>query len=460
MAGSTDHYGLSITAQGDSLADNGYKHTSTDRRTIDRKLYQGAEGHHHLGGSVAFVTTPAVPTLTRFATGGLIPAGTRVYYKVALVSSSGEEGAASAEAYIDTPAAAVEPAAPTLTYLTTGGALYGGDYYYALSAYVGANSSETRATGATFVTVVSTTGTNKVTVQFPSTPAGATGFNIYRRGPGESRYSYLTSQAMAGGLPVSFVDTGALTPNQNRTIPVVNTTNATNRIVVTYPGATPVVPTGYTWNIYRTYLNAQYTQSLLKHVVEFTSEATPTIITFFSDVGNATGSGTPVTVVPTIANPSKILLTSGAEVQGTLAPVNMVFCDVVEFAFPGTLVLTTGTFAWRCPYDHARIAYAIISLGVGSLAAGTQVIVDVNKYTLASSTWATIFTTQANRPRILVGYNESLEMTPNVTSLVKGDKLSVDIDQVAVAATPTDTDLLVQIKLWYSDATATSIVIP
>lgn len=463
MAGRTDHYGLSITGAGDSLSDDGYKHISEDRRVIDRKLYQGAEGHHHLGGTIALAATPAAPTVTRFDTGGLIPAATRVYYKIALVSTAGDESAASVEAYIDTPSAVVEPAAPTPTFLTTGGALNGGDYYYVLSAYKGANSSETRALASTFITVNSTTGTNKVTLTYPSKPSGATGFNIYRRSPGETRYFYLTSVDLSGATPAtSFVDTGSIAENCDRSVPVVNSTNSTNRIVITYPGATPVVPTGYTWKIYRTYLNGQYTQSLLKRVVEFTSEATPRITTFFTDVGNATGPGIPVTVVPTSTNPSKIILTDAAEVQGTLPPANVAgYPYTIEFSYGGTLSAAAGTFVWFCEFDHAIIQGCRAILGVGKSPASTSVIIDVNvgrSQAATPPTPTTIFTTQANRPTITVGKQFSTLAVPNRRTLILGDMLSVDIDQAGGGATPTDSNLLVNIYLWVVSDKTTSVI--
>lgn len=54
---------------------------------------------------------------------------------------------------------------------------------------------------------------------------------------------------------------------------------------------------------------------------------------------------------------------------------------------------------------------------------GSSIIVDINK------NGATIFTTQANRPSIASGAHSGESGTPNVTSIAKGDRISVDVDQ-------------------------------
>ena len=59
---------------------------------------------------------------------------------------------------------------------------------------------------------------------------------------------------------------------------------------------------------------------------------------------------------------------------------------------------------------------------------GTSTIVDVNK------NGTTIFTTQAYRPTIAVSANASSATAPDVTSVVAGDRLSVDVDQLGTGA--------------------------
>lgn len=55
---------------------------------------------------------------------------------------------------------------------------------------------------------------------------------------------------------------------------------------------------------------------------------------------------------------------------------------------------------------------------------GTSLIVDVNK------NGTTIFTTQGNRPQIAIGAHYDESGTPDITSFAKGDRVSIDVDQV------------------------------
>jgi hypothetical protein len=57
-----------------------------------------------------------------------------------------------------------------------------------------------------------------------------------------------------------------------------------------------------------------------------------------------------------------------------------------------------------------------------------QVVVDVNR------NGSTIFTTQGNRPSIGTGQRSSVDRFPNVASLVSGDELTVDRDEVGSGA--------------------------
>lgn len=448
MSGRTTHYGWKKVQAGDSLTEDGYEYTFADREDIDGKAWLGAEGHHHTGGVLSSSATPAVPSLVASTTGGRIPAGTTVYYKIALVNTQNQESVASTETHVTTPAAIVEPNAATLTYTTTGGALLGGDYYYVLSAYVGISTSETKALSSTFLSVNSVTGTNKVTLTLPTRPAGATGFNIYRRAPGETKYFYLTSTTST----TTYVDNGSLAENCDRTVPPTNSTNAQNSIIVSYPGATPVVPTGYTWKIYRTYLNGIYTRSLLVHVVEFTSEATPVITPTYTDTGIATSAGSPLATVTTVTNPSKILLTDGAEAQGTL-PMGLVsgHIETFAFAYSGYVAIANGTFTWVCEYPTAQIVAVRASLGRGYAPASQAVIVDINKGSgsLVTPSYQSIFATSPEKPTVPVGSQVGNRVRPTLARamMTQGDVLTADILQAGGGATPTDKDLTITVTV-------------
>jgi hypothetical protein len=63
-------------------------------------------------------------------------------------------------------------------------------------------------------------------------------------------------------------------------------------------------------------------------------------------------------------------------------------------------------------------------VAAGTAPTGADIIVDLNK------NGVTLFTVQANRPRVLVGTNGGALATPAVTTFADGDYLTVDVDQV------------------------------
>jgi len=447
--GSTDHYSLTtIGSTGDDrFSDNNYKYTRSDRELIDLLLYRAAN-HRHIGG-VDTVATPSVaPELTLFATGGTLQSNLRAYYKYTLVDVNGFESAPSPESYVDTPAAITSPGAPTLATFTTGGVLLAGNYFYALSAYNDANTYETKAPSPNSIIVPNTTSTNKNRVTFPTLPVNADGFNIYRKSPGSTQYYYLISVSMAGATPPGYYDdTGAVDENCARTLPASNTTMSTNRIEIEYPGATPVVPAGYTWKIYRTFTLNDYTRSLLYHVVEETS---PGIIDIdYVDLGYGTTDGSPPSTARTLDVPAPVNLNNGVEVQNRLPIGNVLaFPHVVTFSFSGPVSLVTGTMPWVCEFPVGRIISCRASLGRGYSPAAQSVIVDVIKWNSAAATpsWGTIYPT-STKPRVLVGSQFGTRYVPDVNTLVAGDALTVDISQAGGGATPTDEDLVISIMI-------------
>ncbi len=122
----------------------------------------------------------------------------------------------------------------------------------------------------------------------------------------------------------------------------------------------------------------------------------------------------------------------------TLAKVAAdVLVEVVPFSQAGTLVTGTGKLGWRAPR-----AYTIkhVRLRVATAPAGADLIVDVNKGGV------TVFTTQANRPKIVPpAFVESATTAPDVTSIAAGDVITVDIDQVG--ASTAGADLVVNVYL-------------
>jgi len=104
--------------------------------------------------------------------------------------------------------------------------------------------------------------------------------------------------------------------------------------------------------------------------------------------------------------------------------------SLTSFFKTGTLTVTTGT--QRLPIDGA---YTITGtrLMVGTAPTGTDLIVDINR------NGTSIYTTQANRPSITAGQNAGGPGTaPDVTALVAGDYLTVDIDQIGSSVAGSD----------------------
>ena len=447
--GTTDHYGLKRMGPGENFSDEGWKYTDGDRVLMDRLLYLGAEGHRHLG-AVADPPTTSTPTLTLSALSGSIPAGTRVYYKYTLVDVEGFESAASTEAYVDTASAIAEPAAVALSVSTTGGTLLPGQYYYVLTAYTTVNTNETKALYPAYVTVPAGTSTNRITLNMPTLPSGATGFNIYRKGPGEPRYYYLASTT----LTTPYSDTGAIAEDCNRTVPVRNTTNGTNNVTIDIPTLDP----GYTWKVYRTYVAGFYNNSLVHHVVEETTEGSGIIADTYVDMGLATLTGAPPTTSQSVGGPPKIDLTDMTEVQGTL-PMSGVsaYPYVAQFQVAGTLTAATGTFVWVCEFPQVTIEGVRAALGRGYSPASQPVIVDVNAGDGATPTMTSIFTTTNQQPRIRVGAQIGDRVTPTArVGLSEGDIVTIDIDQAGGGATPTDRDLTVSIYMLVHGYTSTT----
>lgn len=123
-----------------------------------------------------------------------------------------------------------------------------------------------------------------------------------------------------------------------------------------------------------------------------------------------------VKVVTTTESPNRIVITA-ARAPG----VQQFLYQVQVFTVPG--VLSTGSGNARF-YIPGPITLSNIRASVSSAPIGSDIIIDVNK------NGTTVFTNQNSRPKIFVGTTTCPTATPAVTSLIAGDYLSVDIDQV------------------------------
>jgi len=291
------YYGLQKLAASESLPTNDYKFSWSNVDAIDRILYKINiflfDQAHPIGNPVTG------PTLSTEGSGGSIPAAVTLSYKYTYVDPYGNETAASPGTTISTPAPISPPNPPTISYRATelddtpSGTLSFGTYFYVMSAYVGTNIRETSASSPAFVSIPGEVMANAITLGFPSLPAGATGFVIYKRGPGQSVYYYLDSVDMYTATPqTEYVDNGSVSQNITRTPAIANTTNAVNAVTITLPVA--AAPPGYTWKIYRSY-SGNYDSSLLYWVTEETATGSGVIRSTYLDVGTATTIGQPPT---------------------------------------------------------------------------------------------------------------------------------------------------------------------
>lgn len=317
MASTTGFYGLQKLGAGDTLNYNDYAFTNQNIDIIDRVLHKLDEA---VFGGVAGIADPDEgPSLELSTSGGVIPGGRTLRYKFTYVDANGNETAASPETSITTTAPVTRPSQPSLTTDATG-SLLAGNYFYIVSAYVDVNTAETNGSPAATINIPSGTN-NSVTLTLPSLPSGATGFNIFRRGPGETQFYYLDSVDMdVATPPTTYFDDNSVTVNNSRTPSATNLTYATNSIAITLPGATPAVPDGYTWKLYRTFVSGNYDSSLLEWVVTETSEGSGIINPVAYDYGGRTTIGKPPTVSSITGTTSRIdtLETDVADIQTTL----------------------------------------------------------------------------------------------------------------------------------------------
>lgn len=318
----TDNFGFQVL-RGQPVSTDNYAFSDIDRVLMDKIMWQ-IFAHHH--SNVSKLTNPMndpTPSITlalsQAATGGNIPAGLKMCYRVSWYNSTGET-AASTEQTIDMPTPVATPTIPTLATATTGGTLTAGSYFYAISAVKG--SGETYASNPAAIIVPSTTSTNKNTVTLPVAPSGATHFNIYRKK--DSGDFYYMAQVVVGAG--TWEDNGSISPNCDKTLPVDNTTNSTNKVTLTLSNV-PAGATGY--RIYRSIVPGEYPAYSM--LVDQTIGGTPILIQY--DTYQTNEYGVPLEKDSTYGSPPKVILTTATDVTGILPTANITPLDAnLDFA--------------------------------------------------------------------------------------------------------------------------------
>lgn len=451
----TDRWGLSILGSGDSFQSDGFKFTDADRELIDRLLRYATEEHRHTGRAGEDLTPEAALNLTLSTTGGTIASGTRYYYRYTIVDELGNESAPSPIAYVDTPSTVATPGAPAISYVAGSGALEPGGYSYVLSGYKGATTQETKATNSAFINIPGGNSSNSVSLILPTMPFGADGFNVYRKSPSGMHYLYITTIPAPSPLQV-WVDDGSISGDCDRSLPSVNRTGGTNAIAVAFPGATPFLDERWSWRVYRSNDPNRWGRSRLKDMTPINDP--PVTPLSFYDTGLATAVGGPPAKAQVINAPPKITLTDAEEIEGTLPPGLLVAPQMLTFAEPGPVEAREGTYTWVCDFDMADVKSVRIYLGPDATPAVDPLIVDVKarRPSAGSSTWESLFEPETSPPTIDVGENAAEPVAPGRQHLERGDALSVDVLQAGGGATPTDTDLSVNLLLYVKDGSETT----
>lgn len=305
MVSTTQHYSFTKLDPGDGVHAGTGAFPAGDRDLMDA-LFNALAKHKHTGGELEDPTPDDAVGVSLSTTGGTIPADTQVSYVWTIVDPETGETPASPVTEVTTAPAVVEPVAPTFTLQSIGGTLLPGTYFYVLTAYTGANTVETKATNPAEVVIPAGSSTNQVELTLPTLPAGVTGYNIYRRAPNEARYYHIGTSTTTG-----FIDAGVA--SSSRSIPSVNSTVSTNSVTITRPA---VIDADQSWKIYRTY-NSEWTISYLTTLASG--------VTTYVDTGVGAEQGSPPSTSGVTSNMTKITLTDGAHVQGTLPIANVDF---------------------------------------------------------------------------------------------------------------------------------------
>lgn len=126
---------------------------------------------------------------------------------------------------------------------------------------------------------------------------------------------------------------------------------------------------------------------------------------------------------------------SGIEVDLATALSGGAAAAPIVFSHSGDAATWSGTL--RYPIPLPAMIHGVF-FTAGTAPTGASLIIDVNK------NGTTIFTTQANRPTIAAGSNQTSQaFVPDITSVSTNDYLTVDIDQIG--STVSGSDLVVLI---------------
>lgn len=119
-------------------------------------------------------------------------------------------------------------------------------------------------------------------------------------------------------------------------------------------------------------------------------------------------------------------------------PGGSYYDDMAVFGIDGALTTQTGAGRFRFPFDAIILG---TTAAVGTAPTGAAIILDVNK------NGTTIYTGGTNRPTIAIsGFATTTEPAPAVTTILAGDYLTVDIDQIGSTVAGSDLTVFVRYR--------------
>lgn len=440
MANRTPRFGFTtFDNPADSLALHGYKAFGADRELLDRLLTTAVERHTHTGATIT-TTPPAPPGLQLSFTGGVLPANQTVHYRTSLVDNHGQEHIASQTAVAYTPSQLTAPAPPIA--LRSTGTLPPGDYLYAVSAYTGDSQRETLASGTASSNLP---GIGGFTLVMPRPPSGATGWNIYRKGPTEYELMHLATTALDDTV---YADDGAVTASRGRTNPAINTSSSTSAITVDRPEG---LDTGETLKIYRTFDPTDWEDSLLVW----------TGVLPYLDTGHPTRTGYPPTVSLGVGGAPQIDL--AAHTTGSVPPGLTQTTTEINFTFLGPAEAGLGPWQWVNEYDELHLLALQAHLGRDATPAAESLIVALARRDAGEGVWLR-YQDQLGptdiTAEIPVGESASATVPLLATNLPAalhpGDALRPVILQAGSGATPTDVNLAITVTATVAHGSATT----
>ena len=349
----TTNFGLNRFGQEGRISDEGYKFSNKDRETLDSLLYTLYQHDHRAVNQTTFLGPQNRPTLVLNTTGGTIPASTDVYYRISYQDAFSNETEASISETVRTVGPIVPPDAAQLVTATTGGNLTPGTYKYAMSYYQG--NAQTRAPNISTISIPTGTITNTVTITLDPPPSDATGWKIYRKGPGDVEYWLLDTVVAGATPPTEYEDDGSLSPDCAKKRPTINDTNATNSVDIDINAADlPLDTQVISWRVYRTNISGVYgSASLLETITETTTQGGADLITTTTDTGQALQTGRPLdqtTVPPEIPrlDASDIWAADSDRLTSALAPLGV---HVMNTFILGKITNTTVYNEFTPPHD-------------------------------------------------------------------------------------------------------------